>query len=192
MIQYAMYHHEALGDLTIACDDSGIVGLWIAGQRHFGSSLDTDMVHDEENPVLKQTMEWLHRYFLGNPLPISALPLAPKGTAFQKQVWSALADIPYGKTSTYGAIAARVAQEQGCSHGGTRAVGGAVGRNPISIILPCHRVIGSDGNLTGYAGGIDKKIWLLEHEGVDISKLKMPRDAGMRARTRRAEEVVQA
>ena len=124
--------------------------------------------------MFAQVRAWLDRYFDGDPLPVATLPLKPGGTPFQQRVWKLLADIPYGELRTYAELAAQIA----CDCGGkasARAVGTANGRNPISIILPCHRVIGSDGSLTGYAGGIARKAWLLEHEGAALTGLYVPK-----------------
>ena len=125
-------------------------------------------------PVLRQTKDWLGHYFAGEQPAIGQLPLAPKGSAFQQEVWRVLCDIPYGHLTTYGEIARKIAAQRGLASMSAQAVGGAVGHNPISIVIPCHRVVGSDGSLTGYAGGVQKKLWLLEHEGVDLRTLHLP------------------
>ena len=147
----------------------------------------------DDLPVFEQARGWLDRYFAGGrPDPLE-LPLAPRGTAFQRRVWGILARIPFGGLRTYADIAEQIAREDAepsdgafsdgyepsrngaARHGGARAVGTANGRNPISIILPCHRVVGANGSLTGYAGGIERKLWLLRHEGVDVSRLTIPK-----------------
>lgn len=151
-----------LGLLTAASDGRSLVGLWFEGQRHFGFSLEGPTEEAPEDPVLTATERWLSRYFRGEAPNPAEIPLSPSGTAFQRQVWEILGRIPYGKTLTYGQIAARL----GGNAMAARAVGGAVGKNPISILIPCHRVLGAGGRLTGYAGGIEKKKALLTLEGI--------------------------
>ena len=174
MLYSTVYPHAELGDLTIASDGEAIVGLWIEGQKYFAGKVAGNLERQDDLPVFAQAHAWLDRYFDGDPLPVATLPLKPGGTPFQQRVWKLLADIPYGELRTYAELAAQIA----CDCGGkasARAVGTANGRNPISIILPCHRVIGSDGSLTGYAGGIARKAWLLEHEGADLTGLYVPK-----------------
>lgn len=174
MIYSTAYRHDALGELTIASDGEAIVGLWMEGQKYFGSGLPQPFVRCDDLPVFVQARAWLDRYFAGGrPDPLE-LSLAPRGTAFQRRVWGILARIPFGQLRTYADIADRIAREDG-GRCGARAVGAANGRNPISIILPCHRVVGSNGSLTGYAGGIGRKLWLLSHEGVDVDQLTVPK-----------------
>ena len=139
-----------------------------------GSIKENIELKDDEEILIK-TKKWLDRYFNGEKPEISELNLSPNGSIFAKNVWKLLCKIPYGKTTTYGELAKKVAEVMGKNRMSAQAVGGAVGHNPISIIIPCHRVVGADGSLTGYAGGIDKKIKLLEHEKVDISKLYKPK-----------------
>lgn len=149
-----------LGEILLAADEAGLTGLWFVGQKHFAEGLE-EKLEKMEMPVFEQTKHWLDAYFRGEK-PGSLPPLHPIGTDFQKAVWEELMAIPYGHTATYGEIAKSLARKTGKAS--ARAVGGAVGRNKISILIPCHRVIGSDGSLTGYAGGIDLKIKLLELE----------------------------
>ena len=153
-----------LGPLLLASDGDALTGLWLDGQKYYAAGLAEDASEAPSQPVLKAAAKWLDAYFAGVRPEISALPLSPKGSEFQKLVWSLLRDIPYGETTTYGALAAKA---EACLDRRTsaRAVGAAVGRNPISIIIPCHRVLGASGCLTGYAGGLDKKEWLLRFEG---------------------------
>jgi methylated-DNA-[protein]-cysteine S-methyltransferase len=155
-----------LGKITFASDGENLVGLWFDGQKYFGSGLDlaVDLKANDAPPVFDAAKKWLERYFAGKRPDPSELPLAPQGGEFRQAVWNILRSIPYGKTMTYGEIAKKVAKKLKKETMSSQAVGGAVGRNPISIIIPCHRVVGTDGGMTGYAGGIDKKIKLLELE----------------------------
>ena len=164
-------YHSPVGLLTLACDnDSGsIVGLWIEGQKYFGKSIPEAMTEKDDVPVFGAVKNWLDRYFAGEKPGIHELPLAPIGGEFRQQVWTILCEIPYGHTTTYGEIAKKIAAENHLKSMSGQAVGGAVGHNPISIIIPCHRVIGSNGSLTGYAGGIAVKSKLLELEAKTAS-----------------------
>lgn len=175
MIFTTAYRHAALGELTLASDGAAIVGLWMEGQKYFGSRLPRPFERRDGLPVFGDARAWLDRYFDGARPDPSELPLAPQGTAFQRRVWAILVRIPYGALRTYADIAGQIACEEGVPCGSARAVGAANGRNPISIIIPCHRVVGSGGSLTGYAGGLDRKLWLLRHEGVDVSRLAVPK-----------------
>ena len=152
-----------LGTITLACDDEAIVGLWFNGQRYFGSVLP-EVTAQREHPLFAEAGRWLDIYFAGGQ-PDFTPPLHLIGSDFRRRVWKRLLEIPYGQTTTYGALLGGGMSAQ--------AVGGAVGHNPISIIVPCHRVIGANGSLTGYAGGIDKKIGLLTLEGVDVGRLTL-------------------
>ena len=160
-----------VGRLTLASDGTALTGLWIEGQKYFASTLDADAIDAPALPVFLQTAQWLDAYFEKRPLP-PLPPLAPKGSDFRQKVWQQLLAIPYGKTVTYGDIA-KTLKERGVS-AAAQAVGGAVGHNPISIIIPCHRVVGSSGSLTGYAGGVHIKKALLELEGTDMTGMFVP------------------
>lgn len=151
-----------LGTLTLASDGEAIIGLWIEGQKYFAAGIPTNLPVCDDLPVFLQARDWLDRYFAGKRPAANELPLAPQGSAFRQSVWRILCEIPYGQTVTYGEIAKRLSCKS------AQAVGGAVGHNPISIIIPCHRVLGGDGSLTGYAGGVERKIWLLRHEGAQL------------------------
>ncbi|WP_068496809.1 methylated-DNA--[protein]-cysteine S-methyltransferase [Paenibacillus kribbensis] len=171
---YSTQYSSPVGSITLASDGQNLVGLWLEGQKYFGGPVTEEMTEKCDLPVLDTTKDWLDKYFTGQNPAISDLPLAPNGGAFRKAVWDILCEIPYGKYITYGEIAKIVASRTNKASMSSQAVGGAVGHNPISIIIPCHRVVGANGSLTGYAGGIDKKIKLLEHEGVDMSKFFTP------------------
>lgn len=173
-IMYYSLYKSPVGQLTIASDGENIISLWLEGQKYFGRTLSGEKVLAKDMTVLKQAADWLERYFAGEkPLP-SELPLAPQGSEFRRAVWDVLCQIPYGEVITYGDIAKKIAAMKGVETMSAQAVGGAVGHNAISIIIPCHRVVGSNGNLTGYAGGIERKKWLLAHEGLDMSEFYVP------------------
>ncbi len=173
-----MYYSTTLpspiGKITLACDGGNLAGLWMEGQKYHGDTIPEAMAEKDDLPVFDAAKRWLDRYFAGEKPAISELPLAPIGGAFRQDVWSILCEIPYGKVITYGDIAKKMAVRMHRESMSSQAVGGAVGHNPISIIIPCHRVVGSKGSLTGYSGGIGKKIKLLELEGVDTSLLFIP------------------
>lgn len=171
---YTSYYDSPVGTLFLAEKNKALAGLWIEEQKYFLGSLKGEEAVPADTPILAQTKQWLNRYFQGEKPPIEELRLALWGSEFRREVWKLLCEIPYGKTTTYGAIARKMAAGRGLGTMSAQAVGGAVSHNPISIIIPCHRVVGSNGSLTGYAGGIDKKIKLLTHEGVDLSGLFVP------------------
>lgn len=171
-MQYICHYISPLGRILLAADDVGLTGLWFEGQKYFAQNLDKD--HEERDlPLFSEVRRWLDIYFSGQE-PDFSIPLHFTGTVFRKEVWEILRSIPYGKTITYGEIAKCLADQRGWAHMSAQAVGGAVAHNDISIIVPCHRVIGTDGSLTGYAGGIDKKIKLLTLEKADMSRLFIP------------------
>ncbi len=159
---YIHHYTSPLGGITEASDGSALTGLWFDGQKYFGTGLSGSAA-EKMLSVFGQTDRWLDIYFSGSE-PDFTPPLSLHGTAFRKEVWEILLTIPYGETVTYGKIAAVLAAKRGLPHMSAQAVGGAVGHNPVSLIVPCHRVTGSDGSLTGYAGGIDKKAFLLDLE----------------------------
>lgn len=172
---YKATYQSPLGIMTMAGDENNLVGLWNEGQKYHGETLYKDMINYNEIPIFETTRKWLDRYFAGQKPDIAELSLAPAGSEFRQKVWDILCQIPYGEVITYGDIAKKIAAERNKESMSSQAVGGAVGHNPISIIIPCHRVIGSDGSLTGYAGGIQIKIKLLELEGIDTSRFFVPR-----------------
>lgn len=167
-------YESPFGAITLAAGDDGLKGLWFDGQRYFAGTLDAPM-EPGDNVHLAAARAWLDEYFAGGNPAISRLTLAPIGSEFRQVVWQLLREIPLGQVRTYGEIAVEAAARMGKEHGSARAVGGAVGHNPISIIVPCHRVVGAGGNLTGFGGGIARKLQLLEHEGVDCSGFFVPK-----------------
>lgn len=154
-------YDSPLGKITLAGEGNTLTGLWFTGQKHFGGA----NIPAGEVPVFSVAQSWLDAYFAGGE-PGELPPLAPQGTPFQKAVWDLLLEIPRGETATYGALAEKLSRRLGRPTS-PRAVGSAVGRNPISILIPCHRVVGADGRLTGYAGGLERKEWLLTLEGAE-------------------------
>lgn len=159
---YTSRYSSELGDILLAADEIGLTGLWFFGQNYFADTLPAEQVA-QETVILAQAKEWLDVYFSGKE-PDFTPPLHPIGSPFRQAVWKLLLQIPYGQTTTYGEIARQMEKQQNCPHMSAQAVGGAVGHNGISIIIPCHRVVGTKGSLTGYAGGLDKKMALLELE----------------------------
>ncbi len=164
---YTDHVDSPLGGITLASDGENLTGLWFDGQKHFADF--PEAVHAERDlPVFGQARRWLDTYFAGRE-PDFTPPLRMKTTAFRKAVWEILLTVPYGTTVTYGEIARRLAEQMRVPRMSARAVGGAVGHNAISLIIPCHRVVGSDGSLTDYAGGIQRKVWLLQLEKAEIA-----------------------
>ncbi|MBO3723837.1 methylated-DNA--[protein]-cysteine S-methyltransferase [Actinomyces bowdenii] len=188
-MHYYSHYHSPLGPMTMASDGKHLTGLWFDGQKHDRATLDEQAVQEEDLPIFQETRQWLDAYFGGpaggpqpspqqssrpSTAPLTAPALAVDGSPFRRMVLEILRSIPSGQTMTYAQIAAQVAQRTGRERVAAQAVGGAVGRNPISLIIPCHRVVGSSGNLTGYASGVDHKRRLLEMEGADLSSMFMP------------------
>lgn len=174
---YSTQYNSPLGNILLASDGENLIGLWIEEQKYFVDNFEAETMIIKDNlEIFIKTKKWLDRYFKLEKPSISELELAPIGSEFRTSVWKILCDIPYGKTITYGEIAKMMAKKLNKNSMSAQAIGNAVGHNPISIIIPCHRVVGKDGNLTGYAGGIDKKIKLLELEGVDLSKFYSPKN----------------
>ena len=162
-MEHICHYISPIGGITIAGNGSALTGLWFDDQKYFAYTLDAE--HEEQtDDILEETIRWLDIYFSGNE-PDFTPPLCLKATPFRRMVWEILLTIPYGRTMTYAQIAKIIAAEQKIPKMSARAVGGAVGHNSISLIIPCHRVVGSDGSLTGYAGGIERKRRLLELEG---------------------------
>lgn len=170
---YVQHYDSPLGGILLAADESGITGLWFDGQKYFARDLPAERV-EQNTPALAEAKRWLDIYFTGGE-PDFTPPLHPIGSGFRQAVWNILLQIPYGQTTTYGEIARQLAAKQGLARMSAQAIGGAVGHNEISIIIPCHRVVGTNGSLTGYAGGIDRKMKLLELEHTDMSGFFVPK-----------------
>ncbi len=167
MKDFTWHCDSPLGGITLASDGTHLVGLWFDGQTYFARGLSKE--HEEKAlPIFSETERWLDLYFSGKR-PDFTPPILLRGTPFQKEVWDILLEIPYGQTMTYGEMAAQIAKKKGIVKMSAQAVGGAVGHNPITLIVPCHRVVGVNGNLTGYAGGVERKKWLLELEKLAVS-----------------------
>lgn len=172
-MHYIDRYHSPIGTITIASDGQSVVGLWIDGQKYYADTLAQEY-EESPVPVIEQAKRWLDIYFTGKE-PDFMPRLSMNASPFRMKVWEILKAIPFGTTITYGDIAKQIAKDTG-KRASAQAVGGAVGHNPISIIVPCHRVVGTNGSLTGYAGGIEKKIKLLETEGIDTSAFFVPRN----------------
>lgn len=171
-MQYTNHYRSPLGGITMASNGTAITGLWFDGQKYFAGT--PDAVHQEADmPIFSEARRWLDTYFSGQE-PDFTPPLCPQGSPFRKRVWQLLTAIPYGSVATYAQLGRLVARESGLKSMSSQAIGSAVGHNPISIIIPCHRVVGSNGSLTGYAGGLERKAALLKIEGADMSKLFFP------------------
>ena len=170
---FTRHYDSPMGRILLAADEIGLRGLWFDGQKYFARDLPEKRI-EQETHALAEARRWLDVYFTGKE-PDFLPPLHPIGSAFRQAVWTVLLQIPYGQTTTYGEIARQLAGTAGLSRMSAQAVGGAVGHNEISIIIPCHRVVGTSGSLTGYAGGIDRKVKLLELERADMTHLFAPK-----------------
>lgn len=179
---YTLHYDSPLGGILLAADEVGLTGLWFDGEKYFADTLDPEH-KAQETPILREAKRWLDVYFRGQE-PDFTPPLHPIGSPFRQEVWALLLQIPYGQTTTYGALAKQMAAMHGLSRMSAQAVGGAVGHNEISIIIPCHRVIGTNGSLTGYAGGIDKKAKLLTLEKIRMEHLFPPINYSLTPSTR--------
>lgn len=174
-MNYITQYQSPVGKLVLASDGATIIGLWVEGLKYFGGTVEIEKAQKGDLPVFTAARQWLDRYFAGEKPAINELPLTPIGSSFRQKVWKILCEIPYGQTTTYGEIAKKIAIMEDKPSMSSQAIGGAVGYNPISIIIPCHRVVGSNDSLTGYAGGIAIKVELLELEGVDMTNLTIPK-----------------
>ncbi len=172
-MEYTTHYDSPLGKLTLAGDGENLTGLWFDGQK-YAPYPSPESPAPQELPVFIRTRQWLDIYFSGKA-PGFTPPLSVNGSDFRQAVWKILLTIPFGRTMTYGEIAKEIAARKGIKKMSAQAVGGAVGHNPVSIIVPCHRVIGANKNLTGYAGGIERKVRLLTIEHVDMSGLSIPK-----------------
>lgn len=170
---FIQHYDSPLGGILLAADEIGLTGLWFDGQKYFARGLSSEQ-EERELPVLFEAKRWLDIYFTGKE-PDFLPPLHSIGSAFRRSVWEILLQIPYGRTTTYGEIARLLSEKRGLTRMSAQAVGGAVGHNEISIIIPCHRVVGTNGSLTGYAGGVDKKVKLLELEHADMTGFFVPK-----------------
>ena len=168
-MEYIRHYSSPLGTITVASDGNALTGLWFDGQKYFADTLASEY-EERSLPVFDRAVEWLDVYFSGSD-PGKTPPLSPRGTPFRRAVWNVLITIPYGHVMTYGAIAELLSAQNGHSRTSARAVGNAVGHNPVSLFIPCHRVIGANGSLTGYAGGLERKRRLLLLEDPDLSLL---------------------
>ncbi len=174
-MQYTAVYPSPVGRLTLSSDGAALTGLWLEGQKYFAATLPAGAAPEEDLPAFAAARQWLDSYFAGERPDIEVLSLAPRGSEFQRMIWKLLREIPYGELTTYRELAAEAARRIGRGSMSAQAVGGAVAHNPISIIIPCHRVVGSGGSLTGYAGGVERKLWLFRHEGVDTERLTVPK-----------------
>ena len=174
MTYFTEYDSELIGMLILQSDGQALTGCWFEHDRLLGYAQAADLQRKDDLPVFDQTRNWLDRYFAGQAPSPEELPLAAKGSSFQHRVWDILSEIPYGSTVTYGDIAKQIAHATGKKMS-AQAVGGAVGHNPICVIVPCHRVMGPKGNLTGFGGGLDTKIKLLQHENVNMEGFYRPK-----------------
>ena len=170
---FTQHYDSPLGGILLAADEIGLTGLWFDGEKYFADNLPAEHT-ERETPILLEAKRWLDIYFAGKE-PNFTPPLHPIGSTFRQSVWEILLQIPYGKTTTYGEIARQLAEKHGLPRMSAQAVGGAVGHNEISIIIPCHRVVSTNGSLTGYAGGIDKKVELLKLECTDMIGFFVPK-----------------
>ena len=170
---YVSEYDSPVGKITMGSDGCALTGLWFAGQKYYAARLPAER-EEKELPIFTQTKKWLDIYFTGSA-PDFTPPLSMDGISpFRRRVWEILLTIPFGRTMTYGSIAKQIEKKTG-RRASAQAVGGAVGHNSIPIVIPCHRVVGTSGSLTGYAGGLDRKIALLKNESADISEFTVPK-----------------
>lgn len=171
-MEYIHYYDSPLGRIALTGEDEALTGLYLEGQK-YSKEASSERREEKMLPVFREADKWLDIYFSGKE-PDFTPPLSMKTTPFRKAVWEIMLTIPFGQTMTYGEIAEKIAKQKGIVKMSAQAVGGAVGHNSISLMIPCHRVVGTGGSLTGYGGGIDKKVWLLKLEKVDMSAFFVP------------------
>lgn len=176
---YSTEFQSPIGLLTLASDGRNLLGLWVEGQKYFAHTITEPMMKKDDLEIFVSAKILLDMYFAGEDVDFSEIPLAPKGSDFRQKVWRILCTIPYGEVITYGDITKEILRITGKKSMSSQAIGGAVGHNPISIIIPCHRVVGTDGSLKGFASGIENKIRLLDLEGVDLSDYYIPEKAAL-------------
>lgn len=169
---YTSHYNSPIGGITLSSNGRSLTGLWFDGQKYFGDTLSEECA-EKPLPIFEETARWLDIYFSGKP-PGFTPPIKMETTPFRKAVWKIMLEIPFGQTMTYGEIAGKIAKQKGLSKMSAQAIGGAVGHNSISLVIPCHRVVGTNGSLTGYSGGIDKKVQLLTLEKADMSSFFIP------------------
>src|SRR5574344_909719 len=173
-MQYTYKYQSPLGDMILASDGEALIGVWFVDkQRYYGDTMSGERT-EKELPIFSLTREWLDSYFRG-AAPTFSPSIRFIGSPFRVAVWKILQQIPYGEVITYNDIAKEIARQRGIAKMSAQAVGGAVGHNPVGIIVPCHRVVGTDGSLTGYGGGIDRKVKLLTLEHVNMERLYIPK-----------------
>lgn len=165
---YFLRYDSPLGGMTLVSRGEALEGAWFEGQKYELAGVSGMPAEQRRIPVLADASAWLDSYFSGGRPSPGSLPLAPQGSAFRQEIWQMLCGIPYGETVTYGELAGEYARRHGLTSMSAQAAGGAVGHNPISVIIPCHRVVGANGSLTGYAGGLERKRWLLRLEGAEL------------------------
>lgn len=168
---YTSYYKSPIGNILLASKDNQLIGLWFENQKHYKANNQEEQIENDNDTTIIKTKNWLDRYFNNEQPNPQELKLNPKGTDFQETIWKFLLEIPYGEVITYKDLATQFAKIKKRKSMSSQAIGGAVGHNPISIIIPCHRVVSTSGSITGYAGGIEKKVKLLIHENVDMKKL---------------------
>lgn len=173
-MHYYTYYNSPLGKILLVSDGVSLITLKLECHRFYKQFSQEAMEEKSDLEIFKKSIEWLNKYFAGEKPSVKDLNLKPNGSEFRQVVWSMLCEIPYGAVTTYGDLAKQAAIQLNKDSMSAQAIGGAVGHNPISIIIPCHRVIGFDGNLTGYGGGLKNKMYLLKLEGVDTSTFKIP------------------
>ncbi len=166
-MQYTSYYSSPLGNLLIAADEIGLIGIWFENQKYFGNCLSGNYI-PKELPIFAKTKKWLNLYF-SKQNPDFSIPIHFIGTEFQKEVWQIISRIPYGQTTTYGNIARQMSNGRNTSRMSAQAVGNAIGHNPISIIVPCHRILNKRGDLTGYSAGLERKKFLLTLENIQFN-----------------------